>query len=71
MISSISLAISIIILGELFQVSDLTNWAKQTIAHIKFDEVVIRGMLGVLLFAAALHINFSDIYKEKSNKSFQ
>ena len=65
MVNSITLAIALIAIGEYLPHSASIQWAKQTIELIKFDEVVIRGMLGVLLFAGSLHINFSDIYKDK------
>lgn len=65
MLNSIVLALALILIGELSPFSDSLVWAKNTINLIKFDELVIRGMLGILLFASALHINFEDIYKNK------
>lgn len=65
MVSSTTLAVTLVFVGELFPSANSVQWAKQAIAMIEFDEVVIRGMLGVLLFAGALHINFSDIDEQK------
>ena len=66
MLSSIILALSLILIGELAFFSDSLQWAKDTIVLIKFDELVIRGMLGILLFASALHLNLEDLYKNKA-----
>ena len=65
MLNSIIMALSLILIGELAFFSDSLLWAKETIQMLKFDELVIKGMLGILLFASALHINFEDIYKNK------
>lgn len=65
MINSIILALALIVIGELSFFSDSLQWAIDTINLIKFDELVIRGMLGILLFASALHLNFEDLYKNK------
>jgi len=35
------------------------------IAGIDFNHLVINGMLGVLLFAAAIHIEIEDLLKQK------
>ena len=65
MINSIIMSFALILIGELSFFSDSLTWAKETIQLIKFDELVIRGMLGILLFASALHVNFEDLYKNK------
>ena len=65
MLNSIIMALSLILIGELSFFSDSLLWAKETIQMLKFDELVIKGMLGILLFASALHINFEDINKNK------
>ena len=39
--------------------------AERLLERIDFDETVLHGMLGFLLFAGALHINLEDLWKEK------
>jgi len=41
------------------------HYADQLIASIDFNEVLMKGMLGVLLFAGALHINLNDLAEQK------
>lgn len=65
MLNSMIMALTLILIGELSFFSDSLTWAKETIQLIKFDELVIRGMLGILLFASALHVNFEDLYRNK------
>jgi len=43
----------------------VVQWAARTVENIDFSEVVFHGMLGMLLFAGSLHINLSDIDREK------
>ena len=44
---------------------NLTEWAKAAIQDIDFSTIVFQGMLGLLLFAGSLHVNWSDIGSEK------
>ncbi|ANM30154.1 sodium:proton antiporter [Acidobacteria bacterium Mor1] len=39
--------------------------AERLLERIDFDETLLHGMLGFLLFAGALHINLEDLWKEK------
>jgi monovalent cation:H+ antiporter, CPA1 family len=39
--------------------------AEQVLAGIDFDDALLHGMLGVLLFAGALHVNLNDIARQK------
>jgi len=39
--------------------------AEQLIGSIDFDQTLMQGMLGYLLFAGALHVNLSDLRKQK------
>jgi CPA1 family monovalent cation:H+ antiporter len=43
----------------------VVQWAQRTVANIDFSEVVFHGMLGLLLFAGSLHINLSDLGRER------
>ena len=39
--------------------------AQRLLANIDFDETLLHGMLSFLLFAGALHVNLSDLAKQK------
>jgi CPA1 family monovalent cation:H+ antiporter len=39
--------------------------AKQVISQIDFNEALMHGMLSVLLFAGALHVNLDDLMQQK------
>ncbi|MDA3920598.1 MAG: sodium:proton antiporter [Salinisphaera sp.] len=43
----------------------VARWAQQAVAGVDFSKVVFEGMLGMLLFAGSLHVDFSDIRQEK------
>jgi Na+:H+ antiporter len=43
----------------------VVQWAQRIVANIDFSEVVFHGMLGLLLFAGSLHINLSDLGRER------
>lgn len=43
----------------------IVEWAARTVEGIDFSDVVFHGMLGMLLFAGSLHVNLSDINREK------
>ena len=62
----ISLILSLLLLAsgklELF---DISNQAKVLIEGIDFHATLINGMLSFLLFAGALHVNLSDLSKQK------
>ena len=61
MLTSMIVALCIIIVGESGFYPEFLNWSKNLINTIDFDTVVMRGMLGVLLFAGALHVNLDDL----------
>jgi len=41
------------------------RWAEQTISAVNFSETVFHGMLGLLLFAGSLHIDLSEMARQK------
>jgi len=43
----------------------VVEWAAHTVERLDFAEIVFHGMLGMLLFAGSLHINLSDIDRQK------
>ncbi|MEP7206058.1 MAG: sodium:proton antiporter [Casimicrobiaceae bacterium] len=42
-----------------------TDWARNIVSQLDFPELVFHGMLGLLLFAGSLHIDWSDIAGER------
>ena len=62
----ISLVISIVLLGLQYAgFEGITQQAQAFIKHVDFDEVVMKGMLSLLLFAGALHVNINDLLERK------
>ena len=47
------------------RVPALSQWAQDVSARVDFTELVFHGLLGVLLFAGSLHINISDLARQK------
>ncbi len=41
------------------------DYAERLVASIDFHEVLMEGMLGLLLFAGALHVNLNDLWDQK------
>jgi CPA1 family monovalent cation:H+ antiporter len=62
----ISLAISVLLLVLQYAGFDgVTQQARSFVQHVDFDEVVMKGMLSLLLFAGALHVNINDLLERK------
>lgn len=57
----VSLALAIV--GR--EVPGAVHWASDFAAHLDLPEVVFHGLLSVLLFAGSLHINISDLAKQR------
>lgn len=63
MMMSLLISISMILVGELgFPVY---AEAERIVRSIDFSEILLRGMLGLLLFAGALHVNLNDLAERK------
>ena len=64
---AIALVFSMILiaLGEMKWVPGLEDSARAILESIDFDQLVLHGILGALLFAGSLHINLEDLMKEK------
>ena len=64
---AIALVFSMILiaLGELKWIPGLEDSAQSLLESIDFDQLVLHGILGALLFAGALHINLEDLAKQK------
>lgn len=56
---------SLIILLVSFIYPDLQSFAVELLHRIDFDDTVLQGMLGFLLFAGALHVNLSDLKQQR------
>lgn len=59
----VSLLASLVILGleALFPVLNMAEQVNALVADIDFSEALLEGMLGLLLFAGALHVKISDL----------
>ena len=44
---------------------DFTQYARQILTQIDFNQVLMQGMLSYLLFAGALHVNLEDLARQK------
>lgn len=64
MIISLLLSMGLVALGRA-GVGEVALFVEQ-LAAIDFDEAVLHGMLGALLFAGALHVNLNDLIREKA-----
>lgn len=56
-------AVALLAIGQVY-LSVLTS-AETLIGSIDFDQTLMQGMLGYLLFAGALHVNLDDLRKQK------
>ncbi len=43
----------------------LEHQARELLASIRFDDALLHGMLGLLLFAGALHVNLEDLARQR------
>jgi len=58
-------SLMLIALGELQWIPGLKDSARSLLQSIDFNQLVLHGILGALLFAGALHINLEDLAKQK------
>lgn len=65
MAMSLIFSLGLMILGKLGYFS-LSEYAADMLASLDFYSTLMHGMLGFLLFAGALHVNFDDLLSEKS-----
>lgn len=63
--TAISLAVSLVAIMVSFWLPSATGYARALVSQIDFPETLLHGMLGVLLFAGALHVNLSDMARKK------
>ncbi len=61
----IALAFSLVLIGLGLFIPWITRRAESVILAVDFNETLMHGMLGFLLFAGALHINLNDLARQK------
>lgn len=64
MAMSLIFSLVLLALGKLGYFS-LAEYAAEMLSRLNFYNTLMHGMLGFLLFAGALHVNFDDLLKEK------
>jgi len=62
---SLIFSLGLMALGKMGYFS-LTEMAGEMLAKLDFYDTLMHGMLGFLLFAGALHVNFDDLLSEKA-----
>ncbi len=65
MAMSLIFSLLLMILGKMGFFS-LAEYAQELLSKLDFHHTLMHGMLGFLLFAGALHVNFEDLLKGKS-----
>jgi monovalent cation:H+ antiporter, CPA1 family len=61
-----SLGISgVIILIDPFTTTDITGWVRATLSAAELPQVLLDIVLGLLLFAASLHVDLTELRREK------
>jgi len=63
MVIALVMSLVLVLLGELG--FGLEQQAEEILARVEFDEALLHGMLGFLLFAGALHVELNDLAREK------
>lgn len=64
MVISLGMSLAIIVVGKL-GLGGIENHAKRVVGSIDFDKTLMHGMLSFLLFAGALHVDLSDLLRQK------
>ncbi|MDQ6621502.1 MAG: sodium:proton antiporter [Pseudomonadota bacterium] len=64
-ITAVGLAVSLVVAIAGLAIPAVARGAQLAVDQLNFSEVVFQGMLGLLLFAASLHIDWSDMAQEK------
>lgn len=64
MFIGLALSLLLILAGSLWPATQ--QWATDLLSEIDFHATVMNGMLGYLLFAGALHINFDDLAQQRT-----
>lgn len=59
----VALVASLLLL--VFGSADVIAWAEGALELLRFDDLVLEGMLSFLLFAGALHVNWEDLTRQR------
>ncbi|MAE63660.1 MAG: sodium:proton antiporter [Phycisphaeraceae bacterium] len=62
MLLSLCLSTALIVVGQFNE--DVVKWATNLLHDMHFSEALMQGMLGLLLFAGALHVNLDDLAEQ-------
>lgn len=65
MAMSLVFSLGMMVLGKM-ELFPLTEYAADMLDSLSFYDTLMHGMLGFLLFAGALHVNFDDLLNQKS-----
>ncbi len=63
MVIALGMSLVLVVLGEFG--FGLEQQAEEILARVEFDDALLHGMLGFLLFAGALHVELNDLAREK------
>jgi len=63
MVGAMALSLGIVGLDHFFGIATLLDFSESALARIDFAELLMQGMLSLLLFAGALHVDISDLRK--------
>jgi len=64
MLIAMASSMVLVAVGELFPIVE--DKARQHLEGVDFNKTLMQGMLGFLLFAAALHVNLADLKKQRA-----
>ncbi len=62
---TLSLGLSLLVIVAGFWIPGTAEIAREWVSKIDFDDTVLQGMLGFLLFAGALHVDLVDLSKQR------
>lgn len=63
MVISLAFSLALVVFGRFG--NGIEEPMRQLLVAVDFDEVLLHGMLGALLFAGALHIDLGDLSEQK------
>lgn len=64
LIVAFAASLCVLVLDAVFPAADMADQVRALVTGIDFDETLLEGMLGLLLFAGALHVKISDLKSE-------
>ena len=64
MLIAMATSLGLVALGEIFPAVEAS--VRTHLSGIDFNKTVMQGMLGFLLFAAALHVNLAELKKQRA-----